>query len=248
MRLSRVFICLSTLPLFSILMLGQSGQSWAIRAIAAVGPNAVNTITASGNVTVTLDSNNQESGTIALQSSGIMQSQVTITTGAGVSSETHVWQNGYPSGSWTAAGGGNGAIADHNCWTEAVWFFPGLSMLADYNDQTLSFNGNGQVQFMGATVEDIQVYRISSPVLAASDFPLFSTLSTVDYYLNPTTALPVGMAFNLHADNNLNIDIPVVVTFAGYQSISGVQVPMQIVEYFNGPAYLQISLTSATPN
>jgi hypothetical protein len=48
-----------------------------------------------------------------------------------------------------------------NCWTDAVWFFPALSLLSDYADPSLVFR-TWEIQYSEGTVEHIQVYRYYS--------------------------------------------------------------------------------------
>ena len=101
-----------------------SGTGWAMQAMAALtGGNQVNSVAESGSVTRTVG-NDQEAGTITLQSTGIMTNQITISTNAGNRSETRSWDSGMPSGEWTGLDGQPHQMAQQNCWTDAVWFFP----------------------------------------------------------------------------------------------------------------------------
>ena len=107
---------------------GGSGTTWAMQAMLALtGGNPVNSVTESGSVTRTLGGD-QEQGTITLQSSGIMTNQISISTSVGARSETRTWQNNRPGGSWTGLDGTQHPMVLHNCWTDAVWFFPALSL------------------------------------------------------------------------------------------------------------------------
>ena len=226
---------------------GSSGITWAMQAMLALtGGNPVNSVTESGSVTRTLGGD-QEDGSITLQSSGIMTNQISISTSVGTRSETRTWQNNYPAGGWTGLDGTQHPMKLHNCWTDAVWFFPALSLLADYADPNLVFTDLGPQQYQGGSVEHIQVYRTASG-LNPTELRLLARLSTVDYYLDSQTALPVAIAFNTHADSDLSVDIPVMIIFSNYQSINGIKVPFQVVEALNGTPMLQISITNATPN
>jgi hypothetical protein len=214
--------------------------------LALTGGNSVNSVTESGSVTRTLGGD-QESGSITLQASGVMTNQISISTSIGNRSETRTWQNNLPAGSWTGLDGTQHPMVLHNCWSDAVWFFPALSLLADYADTNLVFTDLGPEQYQGGSVEHIQVYRTASG-LSRDRLRILARLSTVNYYLDSQTALPVAIAFNTHADSDLSVDIPIVIVFSSYQSINGVQVPFQVVEALNGTVMLQISITSAIPN
>jgi hypothetical protein len=222
-----------------------SGLSWVMQAMAALtGGNSVTSVTESGTVTRTLGGDQQQ-GSITLQSPGLMANQISLSLPRGTLSETRSWQNSLPAGTWTGFDGVQHPMAQHNCWTDAVWFFPALSLLADYADPNLVFTDLGQQQYQGGSVEHIQVYRTVSG-LSQYDLQVLAMMSTVDYYLDSQTALPVGMAFSTHADNDLNVGIPVVLVFTGYTSVSGVQVPMQVVKVVNGTTVLQISVANVS--
>lgn len=224
-----------------------SGTSWAQQAMAALtGGNSVNSVTESGSVSRTVGED-QESGTITLQSSGIMTSQISISTSVGNRSETRIWQNGRPSGSWIGLDGVQYPMAQQNCWNDAVWFFPALSLLADYADPNLVFTDLGQGQLNGNVVEHIEVNRVLTdlpPVVQQ----VIQDLSAVDYYLDSQTALPVGISFSVHGDHDLSADVPVTIVFSNYQAVSGIQVPFQVTQLLNGSPYLQVSITSAAPS
>ena len=226
---------------------GSSGATWAQQAMLALtGGTPVGSVTESGSVTLTVG-DDQESGTVSLQSSGLMTSQLTLTTGAGNRSETRSWDNFQPSGTWTGLDGQQHAMATVNCWTDPVWFFPALSLLAGYADPTLVFTDLGQVQYSGGNVEHIQVYRYIS-TLPDGPLQVVKQFSTVDYYLDSNTALPVAMSFSRHGDRDPNANIPMAAVFSQYQSVGGIQIPFQVTALFNGTPWLQINITNAQPS
>lgn len=224
-----------------------SGVTWAQQAMQALtGGNSVSSVTESGTVTRTVGGDHQQ-GSITLQSSGIMTNQIAITTGAGNLSEMRLWDGSTPSGQWTGLDGQQHPMAQQNCWTDAVWFFPALSLLSDYADPNLVFVDLGQQQYSGGIVEHIQAYRY------LAGFPpdiqqQIQQLSTVDYYLDSQTALPVAVMFSSHGDQDISASIPMGFFFSQYQSISGIQIPFQVTKLLNGDPLLQITITSAVPN
>jgi hypothetical protein len=210
------------------------GTEWAMRAMAALtGGNPVSSVTESGNVT--------------LQSSGVMTNEIQITTGAGIRSEARTWDGYHPHGQWTGLDGQPHPMKLFNCWSDASWFFPPLSLLSDYADPNLVFADLGQQQYSGGTVEHIQVYRYYSglPQLINDNIQQWST---VDYYLDSQTALPVALAFSGHAEGDLNLNLPLAIVFSQYQAVSGIQVPFQVTELLNGSRLLQVAVTTAAPN
>ena len=224
-----------------------SGAGWAMQAMAALtGGNPVNSVSESGSVTLTVGSD-QEQGTITLQSTGIMTNQIAISTSAGNRSETRSWDGNRPSGQWTGLDGQPHSMKQFNCWTDAVWFFPALSLLSDYADPSLVFIDLGQLQYSGGSVEHIQVYRYL-PNLPQEIQQQIQRWSTVDYYLDSQTALPVAMTFSTFGDHNLNFAVPVAIVFSQYQVVNGIQVPFQVTRLLNGSPLLQINITNVVPN
>ena len=224
-----------------------SGVTWAQQAMAALtGGNLVSSVTENGSVTRTIGGD-QEQGNITLQSSGVMSSQFTISTGSGNLSETRSWDGNRPSGQWTGFDGQQHQMTQVNCWTDAVWFFPALSLLSAYSDPTLVFTDLGQVQYSGGSVEHIQVYRYLSTLPPAPQQNV-QQFSTIDYYLDSNTALPVAMSFSKYGDQDPTLAIPLAVVFSQYQSVDGIQIPFQVTALLNGSPFIQISLTSAAPS
>ena len=225
-----------------------SGSTWAMQAMLALtGGNPVNSVSESGSVVRTVGSD-RDQGSIALQSSGIMTSEMDISTAAGVRSEIRtVTTNGYPDGVWIDLQGNRHPMSLHNCWTDAVWFYPALSLLADYADPNLVFEDLGQQQFQGVYVEHIRVYRTAAG-LSQEKARILARLSTVHYYLDSQTAIPRVLAFDAYGDADFGINIPVQIVFSDYRSMNGVLVPFQVTKLFNGSQYLQITLNSASPN
>lgn len=227
----------------------QSGLSWVMQAMAALtGGSQVNSVSLSGTVTWNVN-NNQGNGTISLQSSGNVNSQVQLTTSAGNRTETRSWASdgSGPVGQWTDLNGNQHQMAQHNCWTDAVWFFPALSMLSDYADPMMVYNDLGQDQYNGHNVEHIQAYRSISGLPTEMEAVL-QTLSTVNYYLDSQTAIPVAMTFDTHGDTDVNADIPVVLVFTQYQAVDGIQTPLQVTRMFSGSPLYQITITSVNVN
>jgi hypothetical protein len=224
-----------------------SGNNWVLQAMAALtGGTQVNSVSLSGTVTWNIG-NNQGIGSITLQSSGNTNSQVQLTTNAGNRTETRSWaiDGSGPLGQWTDLNGNQHQMAQQNCWTDAVWFFPALSMLSDYADPTMVYNDLGQEQYNGHNVEHIQAYRAIPP---GSPTDILVRLSTVNYYLDSQTAIPVAMTFTTHGDSDVNANVPVVLLFSQYEPVNGVQVPFEVTRLHNGSTLYQITISSVNLN
>ena len=153
----------------------------------------------------------------------------------------------YPDGTWSGFDGSRHTIPLHNCWTDAVWFFPALSLLADFADPNLVFDDLGQEQYGSSYVEHIRVHRTAQG-LSQDDAQRLARLSTVHYYLDSQTAIPGALAFATHADDDMGVNIPVGIVFSDYRQVGGILTPFQIATSFNGTQLLQITITSVSPN
>jgi len=237
---------LSTLPGHSATKLQsqqqQSGLSWVMQAMQTLtGGAQISSVTEGGTVVW----NGQSSGSITLQSTGNTNSQVSLTTSAGSRSETRSWASdgSGPVGQWTDLQGNQHQMAQHNCWADSVWFFPALSMLSDYSDPTMVYNDLGPTQYNGHNVEHIQAYRYISGLPQDVQATL-QKLTTVDYYLDSQTAIPVAMAFFVHADTDVHLDVPVVLVYSQYQAVNGIQTPFQVTRFSSGSPVYQITISS----
>jgi hypothetical protein len=73
-------------------------------------------------------------------------------------------------------------------------------------------------------------------------------LSLVDLYLDAASYLPLILGFKTHADDDLNIEIPVEIQFADYRLVNGVRLPFRIRKFLQGSLLLDIALSGARVN
>jgi hypothetical protein len=162
----------------------------------------------------------------------------------GTRSEIRDSQTGVALGQWTNPSNTTGQYAPQNCATDAVWFFPVLGSLAGGPNVVLSYIG--QEARNGGSVQHIQsyIYQASS----AGITPTPQQLSTMDFYLDATTFLPVAVTFNAHPDNDAGTNLLVEVDFSNYQTMGGSLVPTHIQRYQQGALMADITVTSALFN
>jgi len=70
----------------------------------------------------------------------------------------------------------------------------------------------------------------------------------MDLFLDSLTLLPAALAFNIHPDNDMGLDIRVEIRFSEYRAVSGVQVPFHIQKYLNNGLALDLQVQIATLN
>jgi hypothetical protein len=212
----------------------------AAKSIAAMaGGNAVSDVTLSGSVTSS-DGSDEQSGTATFLAKGIGESRVDLNLSNGTRTDIQAVPNGLPMGAWSRDGRAWSHYSQHNSWTGANWFFPALTSLGSSNRSTVLLYV-GQEQREGISVEHLRSCRASVPRFAQQ-------LSQMDFYLNSASLLPIAVAFSVHPDNNVSINIPVEVNYSDYRPSNGILVPMHIQRYMQGSLVLDVVVTAVSIN
>jgi len=240
------------LPAFLLLAIIAAGQNppssdpqalaYAAQSIAALtGGTSISDVTLTGNVTW----NGTDSGTATLRALGTGESRMDLALSSGTRTEIRDAQTGVQLGQWTNPDNTTGYFASQNCYSDAVWFFPALGSLTVGQNGVLSYIG--QESRNGSSVQHIQSY-VYDPNWPAGVTPTDQQLSTMDFYLDATTLLPIAITYNAHPDNDATINLLVEADFANYQSLSGVVVPTHVQRYQQGNLVVDITLTGASFN
>ena len=211
--------------------------------LALTGSVQVNDVTLTGTGTRTAGSD-VESGTVSLKALVGGESRLDLTVAGGTRSEIrNLDSNGASQGFWIGLDGIAHAMANHNCVTDAAWFFPALSVLSQLSNPNLLVTYVGNETRGGVNVQHLH-FVIQSPAPSA----LFQQLSAEDLYLSASSNLPVAITFNAHPDNDASANLPVEIDFSNYQAVNGVQVPFRIQKLLNGSVLFDLTVQSATLN
>jgi hypothetical protein len=138
-------------------------------------------------------------------------------------------------------------MATHNCWTDANWFFPALSLAALASDPTAIVKLVGQEVHAGQPVYHLLLFHNLSGQ-APEVIAFVQQVSALDLYLDASTLLPAAIAFSIRADGNSAVSIPVEIQFASYQAVSGVRVAFRIQKLLQGTLTLDLTITNAAIN
>jgi hypothetical protein len=223
--------------------------SRALQALA--GGTALSDVTLQANATYIAGSD-EETGTATLVARGPVpsgtgqdngQSLVTLNLTGGQRQEI---RNGV-AGIWSGPDGTAHAMATHNCWTDANWFFPGLALQALSADPTVVVSYLGLGEWNGAAAIHLQLSR-TVPGQTVEMTAEIQQLSLVDLYVDPASYLPLAVALKVHPDDDLNVDVPVEIRFGGYKSFSGVQAPTRIQKYLQNSLLLDLTVTNVAVN
>jgi len=218
--------------------------SFASKSILAlIGPIQVTDVTLTGSVTWSGGAT-PDTGTVTLLASGTGESRMNLVLSNGTWTEIRDSSAGVAQGQWIAQGGAKGLFAAQNCVTDAVWFFPPLGSLAQGPNVVLTYVG--QETQNGVAVQHIQSYIYQQNPAGLNPSP--QQLSTIDFYLDASTFLPVAITFNAHPDNSASINLQTEVDFSNYRALSGVMVPTHIEKLSQGNAIADITISGAVFN
>jgi hypothetical protein len=151
-----------------------------------------------------------------------------------------------PTGVWSGPDTLPHAIASHNLLAEPAWFFPTVALERRLSSGFVATYVGNEI-LSGQAVEHISVIQ-SIPFPDPPLGPTLAHLSKVDFYLDSTTLLPVGLSFDVHPDNNSLLDIPVQVLFSDYHSVSGAQIPFHVQKFLNNSLILDLEFQIASIN
>jgi hypothetical protein len=147
-----------------------------------------------------------------------------------------------PVGRWINPDGRSGKYAPHNCWTDAAWFFPAFSSLANVDNPRFVFSYLGEETWNGLATKHLRVYQTQLWFKEAQ------RLSTMDFYLDPSSLLVLRVTYSIHPDNNMSVNLPAEVRFADYKLVNGAEVPFHIQHLQGSALVMDIAVSSASFN
>ena len=186
-----------------------------------------------------------ESGTVVIKALAGTGTRLDLSLPSGTRTEIRNVSGG-PAGSWSDPDGVAHTMAYHNLLIDPGWA-PALTI------SSLLSAPNAVITYVGPETRDGQsVIHVAAsrqfPELSGETAALMQHLTQTDIYLDATSLLPSAIAFNTHADNNANLDIPVELRFSGYQAVSGAQIPFRVQKFINNSLALDLQFTSAALN
>lgn len=226
-------------------------QSAVVIATAglALGPGQpVNDIVLTGTATH-FDGVKTDSGTAIVKIKGTEESRIDLALSSAARSEVRGLAGRTPKGAWNIGTQPAQHQPLHNMLTPACWASP-VAVLAALVRPGSNVGYVGQEQRFGVTVDHLRANYVPPTIKLANanTVALVQRLSAYDLYVDATSHLPLSVAFNIHADNDLNIDIPVEVQFSNYNKVNGVMVPFRIQRLFRKTVNLDFTVTAATLN
>jgi hypothetical protein len=188
-----------------------------------------------------------ESGTSVMKALATGEVRVDLVFPSGPRSEVVSLSNKCLAGSWSGPDGVAHPSSNHNLMTDSSWFFPAFTVSRIMTPRKYVLSYVGHETQNGQAVEHVTAYQPSTVPLPAG-VATFSHLTQMDLFLDSSTLLPVTLAFNIHPDNNANLDIPVQILFSDYRPVNGAQIPFHVQKFINNNLALDLQFTSAVLN
>jgi hypothetical protein len=211
-----------------------------------VGPATIKDVSLAGTVR-RIAGSDDETGSVILRALASGEARMDSSFPSGQRSEIRAELQGGPAGNWIGPDGTLHEASQHNCWTDATWFFP--AFLSAYGG-----SANAQAVYIGPETRNSEsVLHLRSTKVVPGDragnpSSFVAQLSQTEIYLDSQSYLPVAITFNIHPDTNGSSDIPVEIRYSGYRTVNGSQVPFHVQEYVQNGLTRDITITSATFN
>jgi hypothetical protein len=242
-----VFVCF----LFSNSLSGQQTASsqallYLQQSLAKLeGNTSISDVTLNGSVRRVAGSDD-ESGTATLKALLSGAARADLSLSSGTVSEIYDSSSTGPAGAWSGPDGRSHPIPFHNLLAEPAWFFPTFAISRRLAGGYLVTDIGPETR-KGQQVEHISVSQ-PAPAKYPTGPPTFQHLTQIDFFLDTQTLLPMSISFNIHADNNALLDIPVEIDFSDYHSVSGAQIPFHIQKFLNNSLLLDFEVQNAAIN
>lgn len=215
------------------------------RALAALSASTpVSDVTLSGSAHYIAGSDD-ETGTATLKAIA-GASRMDLNLSSGPRSEIQNSSGGSPTGTWSGPDGVAHAMAFHNLLTEPAWFFPTFPIIRGLSSGYVATYVGPETRD-GRAVEHLTISQTST-LQTPVGTPTMAHLSQMDFFLDPTTFLPVAVTFNIHPADNAGLDVAVEVRFSDYRAINGGQIPLHVQKFLNNVLTLDLEFQTATVN
>jgi|SRR5712692_428281 len=243
------------------LLLAQTKQSQGARASGsdtlaraasvATGGTTIGDVVLSGTVRHIAGSTD-ETGRAELKALATGEASIDLSLDSGPTHEVYAKGARSPIGEWSGPDRKLHAIAYHNLLVDPAWFCPALILQrASASAERLTIDVVKEA-INGQSLQHLRLSRKlvsgQATVMPKEVVETMEAATQFDLYLDPTTLLPVEMAFQLHPDNNVRQDVPIRVRYSDYRTVNGVQVPFRIRKFINNSLFLDLRLENATFN
>jgi hypothetical protein len=207
---------------------------------------SVHSVTLTGTANWIVGGDN-ENGNVRLVANSDGSYQINLELGQSSRTEIQTAFAQGPQCTWAGSDAVAQVVSEHNCMQSVAWFMPEVALFGNLQPQAV---GNILV---GSSVNaqnpglDLRQQQTTPPSYVSGNIAsLYTHLSTIDIFYDPTTWLPISVSYATHPDSNATLDIPVQVQFSSYQTVGGITVPFHIQRYVNGVLALDITVSNVS--
>jgi len=220
-----------------------SAQALLQQSLAAqLGNTQISDVTLTGTVR-RIAGSDDDTGTATFKALHTGEARIELNLPGGTSTEIVANSPSGLRGEWSGPDRKPHEIANHNLCTDSAWFFPALTLSRALLSPHPSLTYVGEETRNDQAVLHLIVSQ-QFPGMPSEAAATFQRLSQMDLFLDPSTHLPVALAFNIHPDNNLLLDIPVEIRFSDYRPISENVVAGLQTRSFSSPSVSSPSFSS----
>jgi hypothetical protein len=196
------------------------------------------------------------SGTITLAALAQKTSQIELESPNGNRREVRNGSGIFPFRMWTGLDGTQHKASQTDLkLPHPAWFFPSFVLLSGVGSPDYWSSDLGTVTWGGKTVKHISIWQrfpLGQPVATSSGD---KETTQTDFYLDPTTFLPVAMTFHVHIDPqdptelilpsaSTTGDVLVQVNYSDYRSVQNRQIPFHIQLVQGNSPVMDIQISS----
>lgn len=195
------------------------------QSISSMGGSAPTDSTATGTITYVAGSL-AETGTVEILTRGTGQTLEQIVTPH--VNRTIVYSQFQAS---VTNGGTTQPLPLESVATSQTADFPLPFLVGMYNNPDIAIQYVGEDVLNGVSVQHLRLWNTfnSQPFLQS-----LAPLTTRDIWLDSTSSLPTQVAYECRATTNVNVTIPVSVSYSSYQTVGGSAYPSSITISVNG--------------
>ena len=174
-------------------------------------------------------------------------SRLDLSLSDGITSEIRTSTANGVVGSWIDSSGLSHTMAGHNVMTDVGW-------VPLFTLQGILSSPYSAVSYIGletrgtASLIHVTSWQLPPSGSGTEAAVLPEHLSQTDLYLDPTTFVPLIVAFNIHPDNDALRDIAIEIHFSDYRSVNGVLIPFHVQKFLSNGLYLDLQFQSAVIN
>ena len=200
------------------------------------------------------------SGSISLSAAANGQSQIQLQLPSGSETESRSISRFWRAGTWTDSSGvAHPAPPQDLMGPHPAWFYPSLVLMSGLGSPDYVSSDLGLETRNGISVEHIAVWQRPINTLPASSVAYVKRQTQYDIYVDPSTWLPVAMAFNRQFDptspnqflapaQTSSAGVLEEVRYSNYQQVQGIPVAFHLQVFFQGKLHTDIQISSAKIN